>query len=331
VFGCGGDEQCVEEGRAGACESTGFCSFPDPSCPSGRRYGVHAGDGLARSCVPEMPDVADTSDGTAVADTGDADATSADVTGTPTSSSGPTSTSTSTTGEPGSSESGASDTQTTGLPLDPDLIAWYRFEDSLAGSVEDVTENQLHGSCVGCPTSTPGVQGDAALFDGDSQFIGLPSSPLFDLTDALTVCAWARIDDWSPGVKSIATRSVGEAQFNSWEVYVRAYSEGAPRLFFWLADTVEGAVGGSISIEPADDHWFHVAMTWDGAEARLYLDGEVVLSRALQVVVYDDHVTRIGADNDFGEDVNFFPGAIDEVQIYQRALSSDEVAELATR
>jgi hypothetical protein len=99
---------------------------------------------------------------------------------------------------------------------------------------------------------------------------------------------------------------------------------------FWLAETVDGPVGGSISIDPEVDHWFHVAMTWDGEEARLYRDGEVVLSRALQVVVYDDHVARIGADNDFGQDVNFFPGAIDEVQIYQRALSSDEVAELAT-
>jgi hypothetical protein len=207
----------------------------------------------------------------------------------------------------------------------------YRFEDPLAGSVEDVTENQLHGSCVDCPSSTPGVQGDAALFDGESQFVLLPTSPLFDLTEALTISAWARVDDWSPGLKAIATRAVGDAFYNSWEIYVRAYPSDPPRLFFWLADTVEGAVGGSVIVDPSPGVWFHVAMTWDGEQAHMYLDGEVVLSRPLNVVVYDDHVARIGADNDHGENVNFFPGAIDEVAIDQRALSSEEVAELAVR
>lgn len=50
-FECSADSQCMLEGVAGYCETTGFCSFPDPTCASTRRYGQLAGD-LAKTCVP---------------------------------------------------------------------------------------------------------------------------------------------------------------------------------------------------------------------------------------------------------------------------------------
>lgn len=46
-FTCDESSQCVQGSVAGACEPTGFCSFPDPLCPSGRRYAVHASADLA--------------------------------------------------------------------------------------------------------------------------------------------------------------------------------------------------------------------------------------------------------------------------------------------
>ncbi|MEM6295350.1 MAG: putative metal-binding motif-containing protein [Myxococcota bacterium] len=49
-FGCGDDDQC---GGDGLCEANGYCSFPDTTCPSGRRYGELAGGGLANVCVTE--------------------------------------------------------------------------------------------------------------------------------------------------------------------------------------------------------------------------------------------------------------------------------------
>jgi cysteine-rich repeat protein len=60
VFACGTDDECADAGQDGTCEATGFCSFPDDECPSGARYGSHAGDSLAGECVP--PDVGTTGD-----------------------------------------------------------------------------------------------------------------------------------------------------------------------------------------------------------------------------------------------------------------------------
>jgi hypothetical protein len=63
LFGCKADEfECKDDGDCdgaealGRCEPNGWCSFPDDTCPSARRYGTHAGDGLASLCVPLEPD-----------------------------------------------------------------------------------------------------------------------------------------------------------------------------------------------------------------------------------------------------------------------------------
>jgi len=56
-FVCEAADDCAAAGGDGACEASGYCSFPDGECPSGRRYGSHAPADIAGSCVP--PDVAD--------------------------------------------------------------------------------------------------------------------------------------------------------------------------------------------------------------------------------------------------------------------------------
>jgi hypothetical protein len=56
VFRCQKDEQChLQTPQAeyqGRCESSGYCSFSDPSCPSGRRYFRYSGD-LGNACLED--------------------------------------------------------------------------------------------------------------------------------------------------------------------------------------------------------------------------------------------------------------------------------------
>ncbi|MEM6993889.1 MAG: hypothetical protein AAF721_25475 [Myxococcota bacterium] len=55
IFACTDSSQCVLNGLAGRCESSGYCSFPDPDCDSGSRYSEHAPSGLAHQCVDFDP------------------------------------------------------------------------------------------------------------------------------------------------------------------------------------------------------------------------------------------------------------------------------------
>jgi hypothetical protein len=55
AFECTDNASCRNGAVTGTCESTGFCSFPDPTCPMGSRYGNAAGNGLAGLCVGQIP------------------------------------------------------------------------------------------------------------------------------------------------------------------------------------------------------------------------------------------------------------------------------------
>jgi hypothetical protein len=70
--------------------------------------------------------------------------------------------------------------------------------------------------------------------------------------------------------------------------------------------------------------WSHVAATYDGATLRLYVNGTQVSSRAVtgNIAVSTGQV-RIGGNNVWGE---YFAGLIDEVRIYNRALTATEIA-----
>lgn len=53
-FACDDKSDCATGQLSGQCETNGWCSYRDPACTSGRRYGTQAGDGLAAACVPVM-------------------------------------------------------------------------------------------------------------------------------------------------------------------------------------------------------------------------------------------------------------------------------------
>jgi hypothetical protein len=54
AFVCGNDHACLFNGQQGVCEISGYCSFPDGSCSSMRRYGKYVIPQLANTCV-EVP------------------------------------------------------------------------------------------------------------------------------------------------------------------------------------------------------------------------------------------------------------------------------------
>ncbi len=81
---------------------------------------------------------------------------------------------------------------------------------------------------------------------------------------------------------------------------------------------------------PAVGRWQHVAATYDGTTARFYVDGAEVASKVFTGNVGNSNVWRIGA---YGvAPTGFFDGSIDDVRIYDRALTASEIeAGMATR
>lgn len=69
--------------------------------------------------------------------------------------------------------------------------------------------------------------------------------------------------------------------------------------------------------------WSHLVATWDGTTFRVYVNGTQVSSKALgQAIVATTNPLRIGGNSTWGE---YFSGKIDEVRVYNRALSQAEI------
>ena len=74
----------------------------------------------------------------------------------------------------------------------------------------------------------------------------------------------------------------------------------------------------------AERRWSHLAMTWDGLTIRVYVNGAQVSSSALAgTALTSDGPLRIGGNGVWPE---WFNGLIDEVRVYNRALSAAEIA-----
>jgi hypothetical protein len=158
AYPCAEDGQCVRrDAPDGICAAPGYCAFPSDGCPSGYRFGAHAGDGLADACVP----VSDTETGTStVATSLGTDSSTSENTGSSTSTTDGSNT-TDTTTDP--TESDASETSTGG-PSDACEPLW---EDDLlvqgnwapSSEPEVGLEFGAQGLVITPDASTPGYAG----------------------------------------------------------------------------------------------------------------------------------------------------------------------------
>lgn len=327
-FVCQSDAQC---GRDGTCDPSGWCSFPDPSCPSGQRFGEHSGDGLGGMCVPESGDGTGTTTSemnttSSSSSPASSASTSSDATLTMTSAIGSEVSTSDDTIAPDTSDTMTSDSSSeTGEP-DPSLLAWYSFDDPDALLV-DASGNGRDATCSmqTCPAPIEGVVGTAVHFDGASQYAMVDHDMWLETMDAVTVTVWVSPDELSTGTwQGIVAKPVGAGDLNSWEI---GFEGGSPGFITYVTDGSDG--GCAETPWPRLQTWHHAALVWDGSTIRWYLDGEMLDSTPVVVIGFDDHPLMLGADIDFDTVSRFFAGSIDEVRIYDRALSDDEVAALA--
>ncbi|TKJ35764.1 MAG: hypothetical protein CEE38_14250 [Planctomycetes bacterium B3_Pla] len=193
---------------------------------------------------------------------------------------------------------------------DPNLVAWYRFD----GDASDISGNNLHGTEMGNPTYEAGVFGQAISLDGDGDYVDCGLAPEFDITDFITFTYWIKVVEFDKGWNTVLSK--GD---DSWR------SSRAARNNFMEA-AVTGTTGDyTYGVTPVDDRqWHHVGFVYDGKRNYLYLDGELDASEpSTGQINVSSHPLWIGENSQFQG--GCWNGLIDDVQIYNRALSQEEV------
>jgi hypothetical protein len=212
-------------------------------------------------------------------------------------------------------------------PVDPGtdgLLAYYPLDSAGRSITKDASGNANDGTIVGDPVFiADGVVGNALDFDGAGDYVDCGSNPLFGMqeTNQITVATWLTIrsvaNQWGAAVAK------GE---NAWRLGNVSLD---PRFHFgitiWNApDTA--SVDGVTAV--GFDEWHHVAGTFDGANISVYLDGVVDATAATTVPIGTNALNVFIGDNPEATG-RFWDGAIDEVYIYNRALSDLEIQFLA--
>ena len=208
------------------------------------------------------------------------------------------------------------------VPVDPGtegLVAYYAFEND----ANDSSGNEFHGTIVGDPTFVdgPAGYGMALDFDGDGDYVDCGNSPMFDITDAIAVAAWVNIrgiaGDW---------RAVIAKGDNAWRI---GNYESSQRMHFAFEDGSRGWQAANSDSELPLNEWHHVCGTYDLQNGgRIYIDGVLDGTNPdTGGITLDEYNVYIG--NNSQNPDRYWDGLIDEVVIYNRALSAGEVAYLA--
>ncbi len=199
--------------------------------------------------------------------------------------------------------------------VDPSLIGWWKLDEGSGTIAYDSSGNGIDGAFTGDPQWVDGVIGGALQFDGIDD--GVDTGYTEDLT-LFTVACWV-ISPASPG-NSWGGDPVGR-QFN----FMMAWNR---------EDDFRGGVlahiGGwkSASYEPLEaDTWYHLTGTYDGEALKAYRDGVLITSTpASGLPRSESRSLKIGRGL-----ATFFTGIVDDVYIYDRALTDAEIANLAGR
>jgi len=230
----------------------------------------------------------------------------------------------------GSINENGPDTPSTTVTTAPDsgLMAYYPFN----GNAADESDHGLNGTVNGATLTTDrfGNPNKAYYFDGISSGISVQVGPQFSLTK-FTLSAWIK----GAGAGSYLPRivAVGKAG-TSTHYYSLLYDNGvwdhAPvtsdRLVFFNGNTLNPMVydlqysHGSIGVQI----WHHGAVSYDNGRLRFYIDGKLdkdtIITAPIQQFT-DAALIQIG----YSESGDQFAGSLDEIRIYNRALSDNEI------
>ena len=203
--------------------------------------------------------------------------------------------------------------------LDDGLVGHWAFDEGSGTTVRDSVGN--HDGTISDATYTPGVSGTALNFDSSTDDVVVPSAPTLD-PPRFTVSGWVKLDNLpTQGAGFYSKRANGQTD----GVSILVMPDG--RLYLhWEASNVDYGVQSVARLEVG--RWMHVAGSYDGTTARIYLSGALDNSApAGSSPPATSAALHLGRDGNGTGRV--FPGTIDELKLWNRALSNDEVREVA--
>lgn len=198
------------------------------------------------------------------------------------------------------------------------LIVYLPFDEGNGDVAKDLSGNK-HDGKIDKPEWVKGKFEKALKFKGANSgtFVTVESTPKLNV-NTMTFMAWVNADTWD-GTRQIVGKSVhggcgGRVQYG-------VFSEGG---VFKVRFATDPASADISTAHPKTKDWLHVAVTNDGKVGKIFFDGkEAVQGKVSGKLTANEDPWRVGQDCQ--RENYIFAGIIDDVRLWNRALSEKEI------
>jgi hypothetical protein len=210
-------------------------------------------------------------------------------------------------------------------PAATGLVGYWTFDEGSGTVAADSSGNGNAGTLVNGPAWTSGQINSALQFArSSSQYVNVPDSSVLQIVGSWTVSAWLKMSSAPPDYSMIVAKN-GVGTNYSLQVNpsgdVCAYFDNGV------------AFGPSVCSTPLNlNQWYLGTAVWDSSSRLLsiYVNGQIVASQNVTTMSPD---ARPGDSLTIGSDAprfqsGYFTGLIDDVRVYNRALSASEIQQL---
>ena len=195
-------------------------------------------------------------------------------------------------------------------------VAEWNFEEPSGNIAYDSSGTKNDGTLINSPARVANnvLGGTALQFDRlVSKYVAVPNSPSLNPTTAFTIEAWVKpttLSSWRTIILKEKTTSLAYALYANTDT-------GKPSAEMYGTSALAGTTQLPLNT------WTHIAATYDGTTLKLYINGSMVSSKSTSITIRISlDPLRIGGNTKWGE---YFNGLIDEVRIYNRALTNLEI------
>jgi len=205
-----------------------------------------------------------------------------------------------------------------------DLKGYWNFDNKTFEAL-DLSGEENHGTLDGGSyTESQDDYGNALKLDGSNDFVRVGDDNSLNDFDKFTITAWVKTNDIASYQSIISKSGDDPAHTKGFVLDLESNSE----LTLWIYTSGWEKVAYDISTEIEVGDWYHIAGVYDGDELKLYIDGDkVATEEEVGTLKNSNEDLLIGADYGFNPE-GFWNGSLDEVAIFDSALSSDEIEEI---
>lgn len=200
------------------------------------------------------------------------------------------------------------------------LVGHWSFDKIADGTVKDLSGTGNDGKVIGKLQPVQCGKGCALEFDGSRKMISVPDNDTLDLTTTGTVEAWVLVKAYldKPQYPAIVQKGkkVGWVA-GSYHLFYHTLN----RIFYGAVNS--GQQNDYVQLgKPPEGEWQYLAFTWDGRDMRGYVNGKLVQTKPQTITApVNDEALWIGRSL-YGS----IKGYVDEVKVYNRARTEQEIA-----